>query len=281
MQTEGNGWSRTVYTLTPGIPGDSGSAFIDGPGAAIGVLQGYLKDSGLFTNNSTAKYPSMPRSLINANLSDFILRPAEMPEVMVRYAAHPYVAAGPAEVVVADRGVVRDRRQQLGGHREELLPVGLVGAVQHQIAAGQDEIGRLGEQAVDQRGVVELETPASLRSVWIDPRGRRPESAQAAAGHPMRDNSNRLPLRPPILQRVEPSYAGGFGIALADTLVVEVDRSGAFDLVCDLGDGRGSRHQPLFCVHRRAPARSREAFLSWAGEMGRAMLNRAEAVGAG
>ena len=38
VQTEGNGWSRTVYTLTPGIPGDSGSAFIDGPGAAIGVL---------------------------------------------------------------------------------------------------------------------------------------------------------------------------------------------------------------------------------------------------
>ncbi len=38
MQTDGNGWSRAVYTVTPGIPGDSGSAFLDANGAAIGVL---------------------------------------------------------------------------------------------------------------------------------------------------------------------------------------------------------------------------------------------------
>jgi hypothetical protein len=37
-QSEGNGWSRTVYTLTPGIPGDSGSGFMDATGKAIGVL---------------------------------------------------------------------------------------------------------------------------------------------------------------------------------------------------------------------------------------------------
>ena len=37
-QSTGNGWSRTVYTLTPGIPGDSGSGFFDGSGKAIGVL---------------------------------------------------------------------------------------------------------------------------------------------------------------------------------------------------------------------------------------------------
>ena len=33
-----SGWSHTVYTLTPGIPGDSGSAFLDGSGQAVGVL---------------------------------------------------------------------------------------------------------------------------------------------------------------------------------------------------------------------------------------------------
>jgi hypothetical protein len=38
VSTEGNGWSRTLYTLTPGIPGDSGSAFLDAGGKAIGVL---------------------------------------------------------------------------------------------------------------------------------------------------------------------------------------------------------------------------------------------------
>jgi hypothetical protein len=37
-QSEGNGWSRTVYTVTPGIPGDSGSGFMDATGKAIGVL---------------------------------------------------------------------------------------------------------------------------------------------------------------------------------------------------------------------------------------------------
>ena len=34
----GSGWAHTVYTLTPGIPGDSGSAFLDSQGRAIGVL---------------------------------------------------------------------------------------------------------------------------------------------------------------------------------------------------------------------------------------------------
>lgn len=34
----GNGWSHLVYTVTPGIPGDSGSAFLDASGKALGVL---------------------------------------------------------------------------------------------------------------------------------------------------------------------------------------------------------------------------------------------------
>jgi hypothetical protein len=38
VQSQGNGWSRDVYTVTPGIPGDSGSGFMDGSGRAIGVL---------------------------------------------------------------------------------------------------------------------------------------------------------------------------------------------------------------------------------------------------
>lgn len=32
------GWNHTVYTLTPGIPGDSGSGFLDSQGQAFGVL---------------------------------------------------------------------------------------------------------------------------------------------------------------------------------------------------------------------------------------------------
>jgi hypothetical protein len=38
VQSEGNGWSRTVYTATPGVPGDSGSGFLNESGQAIGTL---------------------------------------------------------------------------------------------------------------------------------------------------------------------------------------------------------------------------------------------------
>ncbi|MGC1852470.1 MAG: serine protease [Solirubrobacterales bacterium] len=38
VQGEGGGWSHIVVTLTPGIPGDSGSGFLNGSGAAFGVL---------------------------------------------------------------------------------------------------------------------------------------------------------------------------------------------------------------------------------------------------
>ncbi len=34
----GDAWSRNVYTVTPGIPGDSGSGFLGEDGSAIGVL---------------------------------------------------------------------------------------------------------------------------------------------------------------------------------------------------------------------------------------------------
>ena len=35
---DGDGWTHTVYTVTPGIPGDSGSGFLDADGNALGVL---------------------------------------------------------------------------------------------------------------------------------------------------------------------------------------------------------------------------------------------------
>ena len=38
VQTVGSGWSRSVYTVTPGIPGDSGSGFMNDTGGAIGTL---------------------------------------------------------------------------------------------------------------------------------------------------------------------------------------------------------------------------------------------------
>jgi hypothetical protein len=36
--TADGGWSHPLYTVTPGVPGDSGSAFLSGDGKAIGTL---------------------------------------------------------------------------------------------------------------------------------------------------------------------------------------------------------------------------------------------------
>src|SRR3954451_6176060 len=38
LGTDSGGWNHTVYTVTPGIPGDSGSGFLDSSGRAFGVL---------------------------------------------------------------------------------------------------------------------------------------------------------------------------------------------------------------------------------------------------
>jgi hypothetical protein len=38
LGSEGDGWSHPVYTVTPGVPGDSGSAFLDAEGKAVGTL---------------------------------------------------------------------------------------------------------------------------------------------------------------------------------------------------------------------------------------------------
>src|SRR5687767_777536 len=38
LGTDSEGWNHPVYTVTPGIPGDSGSAFLDSEGNALGTL---------------------------------------------------------------------------------------------------------------------------------------------------------------------------------------------------------------------------------------------------
>lgn len=38
LGTDPSGWTHPVYTVTPGVPGDSGSAFLDADGNAVGTL---------------------------------------------------------------------------------------------------------------------------------------------------------------------------------------------------------------------------------------------------
>jgi hypothetical protein len=38
LSQDSGGWNHNVFTVSPGIPGDSGSAFIDKDGKAFGIL---------------------------------------------------------------------------------------------------------------------------------------------------------------------------------------------------------------------------------------------------
>jgi hypothetical protein len=61
----GNGWSHNVFTFTPGVPGDSGSAFLDSTGRALGTLS-TLQVAPLAGSNGVG---DLPRELayLNAN----------------------------------------------------------------------------------------------------------------------------------------------------------------------------------------------------------------------
>ncbi len=63
----------------------------------------------------SAQFPSMPRHLIDAGYADYILRPADMPEVLLHYAGHPYARDGGAS---ADEIAHRD-----ANHLREILAV--------------------------------------------------------------------------------------------------------------------------------------------------------------
>ena len=79
----------------------------------------------------TAKFPAMPRSLIDAHLPDYILRPSEVPAALARYARQPYAADDHAAAAVspADEprladvlAVLRTRtRHDFAGYRKPTL----------------------------------------------------------------------------------------------------------------------------------------------------------------
>src|SRR5581483_3644925 len=60
---ESGGWSQQVYTVTPGIPGDSGSAYMDSSGNALGVLS-TVEFAPVAGSNGVG---SLPKELAYAN----------------------------------------------------------------------------------------------------------------------------------------------------------------------------------------------------------------------
>jgi hypothetical protein len=63
------GWSHDVYTVTPGIPGDSGSGFMNDTGGAIGVLS-TVQIAPLAGSNGVGNI-AMEIAYMHANASGF------------------------------------------------------------------------------------------------------------------------------------------------------------------------------------------------------------------
>ncbi|MEO6567148.1 MAG: chemotaxis protein CheB, partial [Opitutaceae bacterium] len=74
----------------------------------------------------SAKFPSMPRNLIEMGLADYVLKPEEMPEVLIRYGSHPYAtgqrleeAARESQALTVILGVLRTRlRHDFSGYKK-------------------------------------------------------------------------------------------------------------------------------------------------------------------
>jgi hypothetical protein len=62
-QEETGGWSQSVYTVSPGIPGDSGSAYMNAAGDALGVLS-TVEFAPLPASNGVG---TLPKELAYAN----------------------------------------------------------------------------------------------------------------------------------------------------------------------------------------------------------------------
>ena len=68
VQTGSGGWLHTVYTTSPGIPGDSGSAYLDGAGRALGVVSTLALPPLALSNTVTALNKALAYAITNGGL---------------------------------------------------------------------------------------------------------------------------------------------------------------------------------------------------------------------
>jgi two-component system CheB/CheR fusion protein len=85
---------RSICIIMSGM-GSNGSAGAEVLKAVGGVA--------IAQEPTSAKFPSMPRHLIDSGNADFILHPKEMPAVLLGYVSHPYVSGEAADTTPADR----------------------------------------------------------------------------------------------------------------------------------------------------------------------------------
>ena len=96
---------RAICIIMSGM-GSNGAAGAQGVKAVGGIC--------IAQDPESAQFPSMPRHLIDAGYSDYILRPKDMPEVLIGYSRHPYSKGRD------DAAQLLEREQQ---HLREILAV--------------------------------------------------------------------------------------------------------------------------------------------------------------
>ena len=97
----GGGRAHTVYTLTPGIPGDSGSAFVDSEGRALGVLS-TLNLAPLPASNGVADLASALAYAKAHGAGDVELVPGTQPFTSTPAGVSPMALAAPAGPALGD-----------------------------------------------------------------------------------------------------------------------------------------------------------------------------------
>lgn len=112
---------RSIAVVFSGM-GSNGTAGAQAVKAVGGLVIAQDPDS--------ARFPTMPRSLIDAHQADFILRPSEVPEALVKYASQLYAAGdGAARVTPRDEQALADvltvlrtrTRHDFSGYRKPTL----------------------------------------------------------------------------------------------------------------------------------------------------------------
>lgn len=78
-QRSPQGWAHTVFMLTPGIPGDSGSALIDGQGRAFGVLSTLIFLPEPLSNGAVDLTMALDYMRDNTGLKDVVLAEGTQP----------------------------------------------------------------------------------------------------------------------------------------------------------------------------------------------------------
>jgi hypothetical protein len=87
LGTISSGWSTPLYTITPGIPGDSGSPFLDSEGRALGVLSTLALAPLVASNNVSS-----------IGLAVDYMRSHDGPQVTLAHGTEPFTG-GPGGLV--------------------------------------------------------------------------------------------------------------------------------------------------------------------------------------